>query len=411
MIFVPPRHGKSEMTTVRYPIWRLEQDPSLRIIVGAYNQILANKFSRKSRRIAKSRLKLSRERTAVEDWETEEGGGLRAVGVGSGVTGQGGDVILIDDPVKNRKEAESPAYREMVWEWYTDDLYTRAEPGAAIILIMTRWHDDDLAGRILASEDAPNWTVISLPALAEENDPLGRKIDEALCPERYDEAALAGIKRVLRRGFYALYQQRPQPREGGMFKRQWFRIVPAAPLQAFLRVRYWDKAATEDGGDWTVGLLMAWTPDGFYIESVVRGQWSSGQRDQIIRQTALLDARRYGNSVIQWAEQEGGASGKDAAVAFVTLLAGFPAGASTATGSKELRAEPLSSQMEVGNVFLVEGAWNDEFIDELCSFPSGRNDDQVDGASGAFNRLALHLEDSEEIVTLPDDERVSISPY
>ena len=148
MLFVPPRHGKSEQTTIRYPTWRLERDPTLRVIVGAYNQILANKFSRKARRIAVQRLDLSAERVAVEDWETAQGGGFRVVGVGGGITGQGGDLIIIDDPVKNREEANSQAYRDRVWEWYTDDLYTRLEPGGAIILIMTRWHEDDLAGRI-----------------------------------------------------------------------------------------------------------------------------------------------------------------------------------------------------------------------------------------------------------------------
>jgi hypothetical protein len=131
MLFLPPRHGKTEMTTVRYAAYRLKRDPELRVIVGAYNQILANKFSRKSRRIAEGRIELSRDRTAVEDWETAVGGGLRAVGVGSGVTGMGGNLIIIDDPVKSREEAESEAYRERVWDWYRDDLYTRLEPDGA----------------------------------------------------------------------------------------------------------------------------------------------------------------------------------------------------------------------------------------------------------------------------------------
>lgn len=136
MLFLPPRHAKSETATVRYPAWRLEDNPELRIIVAAYNQTLANKFSRKTRRIVRSRLPLSTERNAAEDWETTKGGGVRAVGVGGGVTGQGGDLIIIDDPVKNREEADSLTYRDKVWDWYTDDLYTRLEPGAAMILIM-----------------------------------------------------------------------------------------------------------------------------------------------------------------------------------------------------------------------------------------------------------------------------------
>ena len=384
MLFVPPRHGKSEMTTVRYPIWRLEREPETRVIVGAYNQTLANKFSRKSRRIARERLNLSAERTAVEDWETAEGGGLRAVGVGGGITGQGGGLIIIDDPVKNREEAESQTYRDRVWDWYTDDLYTRLEPGGQMILIMTRWHEDDLAGRILASEDAPQWTVVSLPALAEEHDPLGRMPGEALCPERYDATALAKIQRVLGRSFHALYQQRPTAREGNFFKRHWFPVVEAAPARAE-RVRWWDRAATEAGGDWTAGVRIARAPDGvYYVEDVVRGQWSGGERDRVIRVTAEAD----GVNVRQWSEQEPGSSGKDAALAFVRLLAGFSAHAEPSTGSKEVRADPLAAQAEAGNVRLVRAAWNPAFLNELCEFPMGKHDDPVDAASGAFNKLA-----------------------
>ena len=136
MLFVPPRHGKSEMVTIRYPVWRLERSPSMRVIIAAYNQTLVNKFSRKARAIARRRMILSEHRTAVEEWETTAGGGLRSVGVGVGITGQGGDLIIIDDPVKNRAEANSLTYREHVWEWYRDDLYTRQEPGCAMVLIM-----------------------------------------------------------------------------------------------------------------------------------------------------------------------------------------------------------------------------------------------------------------------------------
>lgn len=391
MLFVPPRHGKSEMSTVRYPVYRLERDPSLRVIVAAYNQTLANKFSRKSRRIARTRMALNAERNAVEDWETMAGGGMRVVGVGGGVTGQGGDLIVIDDPVKNRQEAESEAYRERVWEWYTDDLWTRLEPGAAMILIMTRWHEDDLAGRILASDDAPNWTVVSLPAEAEENDPLGREPGEALCRDRYDEEALASAKRVLGRSYYALYQQRPQPREGAMFSENWFEVVGAAPKEG-RRVRWWDMGATEDGGDYTVGVLMRMTNDqAVYIEDVERFQLGPGKRDKRIRAVAEFD----GPGVHQWSGQEPGAAGKSSAEAFVRLLSGFPAHTMPETGDKETRAEPLSSyadteRKEEGRVKLVRGEWNKAFVNELIAFPSGKHDDQVDAASHAFNVLARH---------------------
>lgn len=388
MLFMPPRHGKSEMVTVRYPVWRMEQDPTLRVVVGAYSQTLANRFSRKSRRLAKERLDLDPERTAVEEWETVGGGTFRAIGVGAGITGQGGHLIIIDDPVKSREEANSQAYRERVWEWYTDDLYTRLEPNGAMILIMTRWHEDDLAGRILASEDADAWTVVSLPAEAEANDPLGREVGEALCPDRYDEAALGRIHAVLRNSYYALYQQHPTPPEGDMFKRQWFEIVGAAPRQA-QRVRYWDKAGSSGKGDYTVGLLMARdTNNQFYVEDVVRGQWSALERESIIKQTAEMDAASYG-SVTIWQEQEPGSGGLESAQATTRNLAGHVVRTERVTGDKVTRAEPFAAQCEAQNVKIVAAAWNKAYLDELCVFPFGANDDQVDVSSGAFNKLAV----------------------
>lgn len=388
MLFVPPRHGKSEMVTVRYPVWRMKQDPSLRVVVGAYSQTLANRFSRKSRRIAKEQLALDTERRAVEEWETEAGGTFRAVGVGAGITGQGGHLIIIDDPVKNREEANSETYREKVWQWYTDDLYTRLEPDATIILIMTRWHEDDLAGRILASDDGDQWTVVSLPAEAEEGDPLGRPIGAALCPERYDLTALSGIKRVLGHSYYALYQQRPTPPEGGMFKRHWFDIVDAAPREAE-RVRAWDRAATEGGGDYTVGLLMAKDKQGqYYVEDVVRGQYDDLQCDRIIKQVTEADAARYSN-VTSWLEQEPGSSGKQVAKITIRALAGHVVKAERSTGDKTTRAQPYAAQCGAENVKLVRGVWNFVYLNELASFPFGTHDDQVDTSSLAFNKLTL----------------------
>ena len=386
MIAMPPRHGKSQLATIRYPVYRLEYDPELRVIIGAYNQTLANKFSRRSRRIAESRLQMSDERIAVEDWDTAKGGGMRAVGVGGGIVGQGGSLIIIDDPVKNREEAESQTYRDKVWDWYSNDIYTRQEPHCAFILIMTRWHKDDLAGRILAGDDGPNWTVISLPAEAEPGDPLGRKLGDALCPERFDREALADFRRTLARDYQALYQQRPQAREGGMFKEHWLPLVDAVPAEA-LRVRWWDRASTPGGGDYTAGVMVARSGGVWFIEDVIRGQWSGGERDRIILSTATLDRERYGK-VEFWTEQEPGSSGKDKAADFVTMLAGFSANAEPSTGSKEIRADAMSKQAEWGNVKIKRAVWSSAFIAEMLDFPNGAQDDQVDAASSAFNKLA-----------------------
>ncbi len=228
MLFMPPRHGKSELVTVRYAAWRIKQDPKLNVIVGSYSQKLANTFSTKIRRVLADDAYLSVPPTAAAEsggngratvpgqtannvqrgggagsrqpgppadsagaggsdnlfpftyrrpintaaaWETRDGGGVRAVGVGSGVTGYGAGLIIVDDPVKSRAEADSETYRERVWNWFNDDLYTRLDPNGAIILIQTRWHEDDLAGRLLkemAEDGGEHWDVVNLPALAEE---------------------------------------------------------------------------------------------------------------------------------------------------------------------------------------------------------------------------------------------------
>jgi predicted phage terminase large subunit-like protein len=242
MVSMPPRHGKTESGTIRYPVYRIERDPETRVIMGAYNATLAQKFSRKARRIARDRgIGLSTERAAVEDWETTAGGGVRAVGVGTGVAGHGADLIVLDDPTKSREEAESEAYRDRLFEWYTDDIYTRLEPGGSIVLTQTRWHVADLSGCILDSDDGPNWTVINLPAVAEVDDPLGREVGEPLCPERYDADALADRRRVLGEdGFVSLFQGRPRPAEGGRFKSSWFRYWEATP-EGFYRLNHHDR--------------------------------------------------------------------------------------------------------------------------------------------------------------------------
>ena len=373
------------MTTIRYPVWRLAREPELTIIIGAYNQTLANRFSRQARKIAQTQVTLDPERMAVEEWLTVQGGGVRAVGVGGGITGTGAKLICIDDPTKSREEAESQTYRDRVWDWFTDDLYTRREPGCAMILIMTRWHEDDLAGRILASDDGPHWTVVNLPALADVGDPLGRHPGAALWPERYDVAALEQIRGVLGTySFSALYQQRPTPPGGGMFKREWFDIVGAAPHDC-ARCRYWDKAGTEGAGDWSCGVKLARDGDGvFYVEDVVRGQWSALARERIMRQTAEMD----GGNVSVGIEQEPGSGGLESAQSSVRNLAGFPVYAEKVTGEKQVRAMPFAAQCEARNVKLVRGSWNSVYLDELSGFPYASHDDMVDGSSGAFAKLA-----------------------
>ena len=387
MLFLPPRHGKSEQATIHYPAYRLLIDPSLRVIVGAYNHSLACNFSRQARRIANQfGFPFAEDLNRQNQWGSVHGGGLYAVGVGSGVTGFGADLIIIDDPVKSRAEAESPTYRQRVLDWYQNDLYTRLHPGAAIVLIMTRWHSLDLAGQLL--EEAKNggepWEVVSLPAIAEENDTLGRQPGEALWLDRYGTQDFDRIKKAIGSyAFSALYQQRPSPRDGGFFRHEWFAIVDPQPRNG-LACRGWDTAATPGSGDYTAGVKIVRDGERYVVTDAWRGQVSPAERRSRQRLIAELD----GFETIQHLAQDPGSAGVDQVEHDVRNLAGFPVMTHKPTGSKEVRAMPFAAACEAGLVEIERGAWNRDFIDELCSFPTGRNDDQVDAAADAFNYLS-----------------------
>lgn len=374
VITLPPRHGKSEMGTIRYPVFRLQQDPTQRVVIAAYSQTLANTFSRKARRIAQDLLSLASDRKAVEQWDTIEGGGLRAVGVGAGITGLGANLIIIDDPVKSREEAESEAYRERVWNWYRDDLYTRLEPGGAVVLTMTRWHEDDLAGRILNSEDADNWSVVNLPAIAEDNDPLQREPGTALCPDRYDLDALQDRRRVLGEyGFNALFQQRPSPPAGGLFKRSWWQTYREQPT--FDRIiTSWD-LTFKDGPntDYVVGLVIAQKGAAFYLLDCIRDRLDITETIPAIVNTfnrykpvaTVVEDKANGPAVISMLKSK-----------IPGLIAVNP------QGGKFSRAAAISPMIEAGNVYLPErSSWASALIEEAAAFPNAAHDDQVDALS------------------------------
>ena len=388
MLFIPPRHGKSEQCTVRYPIWRICRKPETRVIVGAYSADLAFKFSRKMRRIAKAeKVRLAPDQQAVNDWATEEGGGVRVAGVGGGVTGMGADLIIIDDPVKSRAEANSPAYRDKCYDWYTDDLLTRLEPGGAIILIMTRWHDDDLAGRILASAEGPDWTVIKLPALAEENDPLGRAPGAALCPERYDVDELLRRKKVLKSSFEALFQQNPQPAGGSIFRAEWF-ADRYQKLPRLLEIwSCWDTALKDkEQNDESACATFASGADGnVYLLSILHGRWETPDLAKY-----LVDRARWHRE--QFGERYRGDYVEDK-VSGTTLmqyvrrtdpdLVLIPV--STNNQSKEERAHgvtPLCESLRVrlpdSTIYPFTAGGIADLVGQLMRFPLSKHDDLVD---------------------------------
>jgi predicted phage terminase large subunit-like protein len=306
----------------------------------------------------------------------------------------GFDFGIIDDPIKNRKEANSPTVRQSIWDWFASTFYTRQESNARKLVTLTPWHPDDLAGRLLQlAQDTPaadQWHVLRFPAIADETigdyDP--REPGEALWPGKYDADALAQIRATVGEfEWNALYQCRPRIPEGSVVKREWFDVVDAVPSNAQW-VRYWDKAGTDDAGAYSAGVLMGRDKDTghYYIADVVRGQWSAGMRERMIKQTAQLDDARYGRVRIM-VEQEPGSGGKESAQATVRNLAGFNVRPDRPTGDKPSRFYPFAAQAEIGDVKLIKGAWVADWLFEVCAFPDSTYEDQVDATSGAFNGL------------------------
>lgn len=239
IISMPPRHGKSETVSKKFPAWFLGRNPDYNIILSSYSFGLVKSFSRAVRNIIESKLyriafniNTSDDARAVCDWDiADHRGGLLAQSVGGAITGYGAHLFIIDDPFKNMQEADSPVIREMVWEWYRSVVLTRLEPDSRIVLIMTRWNRDDLAGRIMAEED--DWVVLNLPAVAEEGDSLGRANGEALWPERFSLASLLEKKKkVGSRVWHALFEGNPLDPESQKFKREWFQWYDHAPVEA-----------------------------------------------------------------------------------------------------------------------------------------------------------------------------------
>lgn len=456
IVLTAPQHGKSTLTSQFFPAWALGKMPNLRITLVSYGEALASKHSRAARNIILSdkyqsvfgrlspsdeQVMLSSDSKSVSAWDlaAPHRGGMIAAGVGGAISGQPKGLFIWDDPIKDHRESQNPAVRDDVWDFYKSSMRVRM---TACVLVMTHWHPDDPAGRLLkqmvSNPLTDQWDVLDLPGMMEPGlfatsvdeqrkkmaegvymsmaDALGRRDGEVLCPPMMSREEMLKIKASDGYFFSALYQQRPYPKEGQRYKRDWFKVVNGIPdgVKVIFVVRYYDKAASPTG-DYTVGVLMAYCSDGnYYILDVVRGQWSSFERDQIMRETAKDDFAQYQGRLTTWHQQDPGSAGLDSAQATNRALAGFPVFFEPVSGSKEIRSGPLESAFQGGMVRLVARTWNEAFIEELCAFPTGKNDDQVDAASSAYAKLLEIVDlwqaadDEEKIVVI--EERVNISP-
>lgn len=390
LLSMPPRHGKTTTSTVKLAVRALMKNPNNWYLITGYNERFARRLGRQTKALATAcGLPVSGSKSASDEWELEGySGGIMARGVGSPPTGVGFHGIIIDDPIRRREDAESEIYREKVWDWFTDDLLTRLEPNGWLGIVMTLWHHDDLGARAVASEPG-KYFVAKLRAIAEEDDPIGRKVGEALWPERYPIEALNRIRAQMMRedgeyGFQALFQQNPTAKTGSFFDVSKIEIIDVLPSM-LKHCRAWDIASSKGTGDETAGARVAGpTKDGKYIIiDIEAGQWDSSERDRRMRQTAEFDGR----GVTVKVPQDPGAAGKSLAEHFVRMFAGFTVKAEPVSGSKETRANPLSSQVNAGNVVLLRGDWNKATIEQMRQFPMGKHDDRIDAIADAFNEL------------------------
>ena len=395
MLLLPPGSAKSTYASMVFPPWWLARHPRSSIIATSHTESLASHFGRSVRNLVEehaSRLgyTLQPSSRAAHRFATTNACEYFATGVRGPVMGRRADLIIIDDPVKSQADADSLAARDHLWSWFRSDLVTRLKPGGRILLIMTRWHPDDLGGRILDSGD--QWRTLRLPALAENEDPIGRAPGEPLWPEWESTEALARKRAIIgERAFSSLFQQDPRIQSGRLFLPARITILKEPPpeTQTFVKtVRAWDLAATaEDAGrdaDYTVGLKLARDTAGqFVVLDIIRLRGGPHEVVAAIEAAAAGD----GVGVTIGLPQDPGQAGRSQINYLASKLAGYRIIATPETGPKETRAMPVASQANAGNLALRLAPWNRVLLEELQDFPNGAKDDQVDALSRAFSLL------------------------
>lgn len=432
VISMSPQEGKSERTSRRFPLWLLTRDPATRIAIASYEMGVARRWGRAIRNDIATHgptlgLSVRADTSAAHEWQLDgHRGGIYSVGIGGALTGRPVDVLVIDDPIKDRQQADSLTYRERVWDWWTNVARTRLAPGAPVVLILTRWHEDDLAGRLLRDEEGHRWRVINIPAQADhdpnagEVDPLGRQPGEWMASAR--GRTVGEWERIRRevgsRVFTALYQGRPSPGEGDIFHRDWWREYgqpqwierPDGTRTALSMddvLISWDMTFKDlDSSDYVVGQVWGRRGADAYLLDQVRGRFTFVETCQQVRALAA----RWPQAAAKLVEDKANGT------AVINQLSRTVAGLIPVEpdGSKTARASAVSPFVEAGNVHLPApelAPWVADLVEECAAFPAGAHDDQVDALSQALNRLLLNPLIVDEQVYELDDDEYSISAY
>ena len=389
LIEMPPRHGKSMTVTETFPSFYLGKNPTKRVIATAYSDSLARKFGRMNRNKFEEfgntlfSQQLSFDKNASNNWEIKgTRGGMISTGIGGSITGEGADLMIIDDPIKNNEEAQSLTMRNKVWDEWETTLSTRLHDGASVIAIQTRWHEDDFIGRLL--ERSPrNWIRLRLPAIAEDEDDLiGRNIGKPLAPELgfHEEWALQKKLEVGSKVWASLFQQRPSPESGDVFKRDWIKYYSVLPNKLDKVILSWDMTFKDKKeSDYVVGQAWGFKGADRYLIDQVRDQMSFTNTLKVFKlfknkhpqaTEILVEDKANGTAIIDTLRRE--ISG---------IIPVDP------KGSKIARAEAVSPQFEAGNVYLPENkSFTGDVVEELVKFPNAKHDDIVDATSQALSR-------------------------
>lgn len=391
IVSLPPRHGKSRLLSIGSTTWVAENYGHFNTALCTYGLSLSTDFSGAVRdqiemNPDKLSVRIKKGSNRLDKFNFDEGGGVYAFGLMGPMTGRGFHVFFLDDFIKHIKEATSALYRQQTWDWFTTTAWTRLEPGATAVIVATRWHDDDLIGRIL-DEFKGEWEYIRLPAIAEPGDPLGRQPGEALFPERYPVEELLKLKRMLGSfWFSAIYQQDPKDDSSKMADKDWLQYVGQLPHPASLTwARVWDFAGTRSAGDYTCGMLFGADKENErgYIADIVRDQQSPDDLDTLFKETAEKDGKAVPIIILR----EPGASGLIATNHFKKLVPDYLVSDVPELQNKTSKAHAALAGAERGDLFLLLAAWNDAFAGEFDHFPNSDYDDQMDCLAVAWNEL------------------------